>query len=120
MNLASNDEHIHEREAELKMLLDSFLSPSPIKILREVQKRGNPTKTELLEEKGTGVHWPTYSKYERPLIDAGLIRIEEEATFPFGQRIILTEKGKKVLDLLDELQRMIITDEERRKLGLSE
>ncbi|MCQ5374906.1 MAG: hypothetical protein NO515_07855 [Candidatus Methanomethylicia archaeon] len=100
-----------KEEDELEMMLRTFLSPAPVNILRELSKKGKVVKSEFLEKGKTGVYWPTYSRYEEALLKAGLIKIEKEDTFPFRQTIELTEKGKRVVELLNEIERLIMTEE---------
>ncbi|MEM3484849.1 MAG: hypothetical protein QXG08_07195 [Candidatus Methanomethyliaceae archaeon] len=103
----------NNEENVLEMMLESFLSPAPVKILMELEKTGRITKSDLLEKGKTGVYWPTYSKYEEPLLKAGLIKIDKEPTFPFRQTVELTEKGKRVIALLREIESLIMVEGDR-------
>lgn len=98
-------------ENVLEMMLESFLSPAPVKILIELYKAGKITKSEFLEKGETGVYWPTYSKYEDAFKKAGLIKVEKENNFPFRQTIELTDKGKKVVALIREIEGLITTED---------
>jgi DNA-binding MarR family transcriptional regulator len=114
-------EHKNEAADVLTMMLDAFLSPAPVKILMELGKRGKVYKSEFLEAKsrngGSGVYWPTYTRYEEAFIRAGLIKITKEPEFPFRQTVELTDKGKEVIEHLESIARLIKTDYDRLPQG---
>ena len=104
-----------DRTDVLQTLLKQFLSPAPIKILRELNERGRVYKSELMEGNKATIRWGTYTEYEEPFLEAGLIEIEKESTFPFRQYIIVSEKGKEVLVCLDQIERLILTESDRKR-----
>lgn len=117
MSIPTNEQAKNEGMCATEVKLNAFLNPGPINILKVIGEAGRISKSKLLEEKGTGVHWPTYSRYEKALIDAGLIKIEEEGGFPFRQTITITEKGREVLSLLDKISDLIWITSDGADLG---
>lgn len=75
------------------------------KVLLALLKYGESTISELKERAGmslTGIY-----NSIRKLLDVGLIEEVRESKFPFRRMIRLTEKGRKIASLLEQLDSLI-------------
>jgi len=85
--------------------MESLEQTGSIRIMLFLNKKGAVTLTDI---KG-GVNCSLSAIYNalRKLRDAGLIQEELEETFPRRRLISLTEKGRKVAEKLEEIEKSL-------------
>ena len=85
--------------------MESLEQTGSIRIMLFLNKKGAATLTDIKD----GVNCSLSAIYNalRKLRDAGLIQEELEQEFPRRRLISLTEKGKKVAEKLEEIERVL-------------
>ena len=85
-----------------------FLTKSVIKLIMILQNTEKLTRRELIKEWRASE--TTYVKWVPKLIKKGIIKTEQENTFPFSNYHMLTEKGRRIATNLEELLKLIEED----------
>ncbi|MBO4568856.1 MAG: hypothetical protein J5674_02610 [Candidatus Methanomethylophilaceae archaeon] len=91
--------------------LDVMERRHAMKVLLVLRDRGTMNKTELVESLTSGAG-SVQTRIDE-LCEAGLLMVDEENVRPFRKMISLSEKGKRVADLIEDI-RSILSDRFRR------
>ncbi len=81
-------------------------------LLLNVEEGGN-CKTRIM--KRSYLDWDTFKKYFKPLIDNGYIKKIEENCKNGNGSYVLTEKGEKLLEEINDVEEIIKDDNLYRK-----
>jgi len=104
---------VNRKEEERKftdMIMDEIKRSAAIKLLLKIheyekKKQEKRTISGFMDE--MGIRAETYYKYKKAFIELGLIEEVKEETFPFRSYLKLTNKGKKIIEKIQEIEKIL-------------